>query len=323
MFVSRANGYARGAIAVSLFLLVSRRPMSDRQPPGTVAPGRLALLGVGYIGGSVGLAARAARRAARVVGYDPDPAAGVLARERGVIDDAAPSAEAAVEGAAVVVLAAPVASLGELARRIAPRISPDALVIDVGSVKAPVVRAVEAALPGGRFVGCHPLAGTERSGPGAADGTLFRDRVCFLCPGPRASAAAIAEADAFWTALGARVMRLEPEPHDAVMAAVSHLPHVAAFALAASLGEQLAVLEAYGPVAAPTTSLRDTTRIAASSPPVWRDILLENRTHLLPLVRALEARVSALRAALEAGDPARLEAELAAGRQARDRLVKS
>jgi prephenate dehydrogenase len=285
--------------------------------------GTLAILGVGYIGGSLALAARAAQMARRVVGYDPDPAALAQGRERGILDQAADSPEAAVQGAALVVLAAPVASLGALARRIAPQVLPQALVIDVGSVQAPVVAAVEAALPGGRFVGCHPLAGTERSGPGAADESLFRDRVCFVCPGPGASAAAIGEATALWAALGARVLRLAPEPHDAVMAAVSHLPHVAAFALAASLTERLPLLDAEGPSAAPTTSLRDTTRIAASSPRVWRDILLENRTHLLPLVRALEGRVSALRAAIEAGDGVALEAELTAGRVCRDRLVKA
>jgi prephenate dehydrogenase len=269
----------------------------------------------------VALAARAAEVARRVVGYDPDGAALAVARERGIVDEVGP-AEVAVREAAVVVLAGPVASLGELARRIAPHVAPHALVIDVGSVKAPVVAAVEAALPGGRYVGCHPMAGTERSGPGAADGSLFHDRVCFLCPGPAAMPAAVAEAEAFWVALGARVLQLAPEPHDAVMAAVSHLPHVAAFATAACLTGVLPLLEAQGPVAAPTTSLRDTTRIAASSPPVWRDILLANRTYLLPLVRALEGRVASLRAAIEAGDRAGLEAELAVGRAARDRLVK-
>jgi cyclohexadieny/prephenate dehydrogenase len=292
--------------------------------PEPVSPrGTLALLGVGYLGGSVALAARAADLARRVVGYDPDPAALAQGRERGILDQTAASPGAAVQGAALVVLAGPVASLGELARRIASQVPENALVIDVGSVKAPVVAAVESALPSGRFVGCHPLAGTERSGPGASEETLFRDRICFICPGPRASAAAIAEATAFWAALGARVLRLAPEPHDAVMAAVSHLPHVAAFALAASLTGCLPLLDAHGPAAAPTTSLRDTTRIAASSPRVWRDILLENRTHLLPLVRALEGRVSALRAAIEAGDGGALEAELTAGRACRDRLVKS
>jgi len=282
----------------------------------------LALLGTGYIGGSVALAARRAGLAVRVVGYDQDPAAAAVARTRGIIDDAAPSPEAAVAGAALVVLAAPVGSLGDLARGIAGAVAPGALVIDVGSVKGAVVRAVESAMPSGQFVGCHPIAGNERSGPLAADAELFRDRLCLLCPGPRATEAAVSRARAFWQGLGARVVAIAPEPHDAAMAAVSHLPHVAAFALAASLAECLPALAAAGPAAASTTSLRDTTRIAASSPAVWRDIFLENRVHLLPLARALEEQVSALRAAIEQGDGQALEALLERGRATRETLTK-
>jgi cyclohexadieny/prephenate dehydrogenase len=282
----------------------------------------LALLGAGYIGGSVALAARRAGLAGRVIGYDQDPAAAATARERGILDETAGTPEEAVAGAALVVLAAPVGSLGALAARIARAVPPGALVIDVGSVKGAVVAAVEAAMPSGRFVGCHPIAGNERSGPAAADATLFRDRLCFVCPGGRASAPAVAQATAFWQALGARVMTIAPEPHDAAMAAVSHLPHVAAFALAASLAERLPELQQVGPAGASTTSLRDTTRIAASSPAVWRDIFLENRAHLLPLVRALEGQVAALRAAIEAGDARALEALLATGRASREALTK-
>jgi prephenate dehydrogenase len=285
-------------------------------------PATLSLLGVGYIGGSVALAARAAGWADRVVGFDPDPRASDIARARGIIDEAAASPEQAVTGARLVVLAAPVASLAGLARRMAPALPSTALVIDVGSVKARVVPAVEAALGAGRFVGCHPLAGTERSGPAAAEAGLFRDRLCLVCPGPGADPSAVAEATAFWQALGSRVVTLAPEPHDAIMAAVSHLPHVAAFAAAASLIEVLPGLESQGPAAGPTTSLRDTTRIAASNPAVWRDIMMENRQHLLPLVRALEGRVAALRSALERGDAAALEAELEAGRAARARFMR-
>jgi len=282
----------------------------------------LALLGAGYIGGSVALAARRAGLAARVIGYDQDPAAAATARERGILDEAAATPEEAVAGAALVVLAAPVGSLGALASRIARAVSPEALVIDVGSVKGAVIAAVEAAMPTGRFVGCHPIAGNERSGPSAADPGLFRDRICFVCPGGRASPAAVDQATAFWQALGARVLPIAPEPHDAAMAAVSHLPHVAAFALAASLSQRLPELQKVGPAAASTTSLRDTTRIAGSSPAVWRDIFLENRAHLLPLVRALEGQVGALRAAIEAGDPRALEALLAIGRAARETLTR-
>jgi prephenate dehydrogenase len=196
------------------------------------------------------------------------------------------------------------------------------LVIDVGSVKAPITRAIEAAVPGGRFVGCHPMAGTEASGPEAAAADLFRDRVCFVCPGPAASSRAVAGATGFWEALGSRVVRLDAGRHDVVMAAVSHLPHVAAFALAASLAEVLPRLETSGSAAAPTTSLRDTTRIAASSPAVWRDIMLLNRNALLPLVRGLEASVAELRAALETNDAGALEALLVEGRASRATFMK-
>jgi len=282
----------------------------------------MALLGVGYIGGSLALAARHSGLVGRVVGYDPDPAALSVARARGIIDEGLASPDRAVVGAGLVVLAAPVASLGALARQVAPALDAQALVIDVGSVKASVVRAVEAALPSGRFVGCHPMAGTETSGVAAADAELFRGRLCFVCPGQGASPAAVTEAIALWEGLGARVVRVEPEPHDACMAAVSHLPHAAAFALAASLIEAMPLLAAHPSAAAPTTSLRDTSRIAASNPVVWRDIFLENRGPLLPLVGALEERVRQLRRALETADGAALERLLVAGQTCRERLMK-
>ncbi len=280
----------------------------------------LAVLGVGYIGGSLALAARDAGLVSRIVGYDVDERASASARSRGILDDVCATPEAAVAGAAMVVLCAPVASLAPLARRIAPALSPAALVIDVGSVKAPVVREVEAMLPG-QFVGCHPLAGAEHAGVDAADGGIFRGRVCFVCRGPSVEGKALATATAFWQRLGARVVAMDPEPHDACMAAVSHLPHVAAFALAASLLDALAGPGPTQEALAPTTSAKDTTRIAASSPAVWRDIFLENRGPLLPLVRALEGRVAAISAAIAAGDGATLEALLAAGRAGRNRLM--
>lgn len=281
---------------------------------------RLALLGTGYIGGSVARAARERQVARRVIGFDPDRGAAEVALARAVVDEVASTPAQAVEGADLVVLAAPVRSLGNLAREIAAAVGAGTLVIDVGSVKGPVVQEVGRAL-GGAFVGCHPLAGTERSGPAAADETLFMDKLCFVCPTSETRSDALAAATRLWEALGSRVLRLAPDHHDAIMAATSHLPHVAAFALAAALAQAAPLLEGDAPGAGPTTSLRDTTRIAASSPAVWRDILLENRRHLLPLVRALEARVAEMRAAMEVGDEAALEAVLAEGRRMRQRLV--
>jgi prephenate dehydrogenase len=289
---------------------------------GPVRADTLALLGVGYMGGSLALAARRAGLVGEVVGYDVSADALAVAQQRGIVDRSAPSAVDAVRGAELIVLAGPVGSLVPLARLIEDVVSPDALVIDIGSVKAPVVEGIEATSLAGRYVGCHPLAGTEATGPGAADEALYAGKPCFVSPGPKARADAIAAAVAFWEGLGATVLRLAPEPHDDFMAAASHLPHVGAFALAASLEPAADMLVERIPPSFPPTSLRDSTRVAASNPAVWRDIMLANRQHLLPLVRGLEAEVATLRAALEAGDGAALEAALARGRATRRRLVR-
>lgn len=273
------------------------------------------------MGGSLALAARRAGLAATVVGYDPSPEAGAVALRRGIVDRMAASPDEAVAGARVVVLAAPVRGLAPLARSIEAAVAPDAVVIDIGSVKAPVIAAIEATALAGRFVGCHPLAGTEASGPQSADQDLYAQKPCFVCPGPRSDGRTVEAAEAFWRGVGASVLRLDAAAHDQFMAAASHLPHVAAFATAASLSEQADMLSARIPPSFPPTSLRDTTRVAASNPAVWRDILLENRGYLLPLVRGLEARLGDLRRALETEDPTALEALLAEGRACRRRVV--
>jgi prephenate dehydrogenase len=222
----------------------------------------------------------------------------------------------------LVLLAAPVQSLAGLLGHIAGKLAPTATVIDVGSVKQSVVAEADAALPDGQFVGCHPIAGAEHVGVGAADADIFFGRLCFLCAGQRTNAAAQKAATAFWEGLGCQVTAIEPALHDRLMAAVSHLPHVAAFALAASLSDALPLVESNALAGRPTTSLRDTIRIAASSPQVWRDILLANRQHLLPLVAELEQRVHAIAKAMAAGDGPALEAALALGQDCRQRLMK-
>ena len=283
---------------------------------------RLALIGVGYIGGSAALAGRRAGLVKSVIGYDVDAQAGALARKRGVVDAMADSPQAAVVDASLVLLAAPVQSLADLIRCIAGSLAPSATVIDVGSVKQALVREADAALPGGQFVACHPMAGAEHAGVSAADPEIFAGRACFLCTSERTRAEATRAATAFWRGLGCQVLTIEPGLHDRLMAAVSHLPHVAAFALAASLSDALPLLEASALLGKPTTSLRDTIRIAASSPQVWRDILLANREHLLPLVLELEKRVHAIGTAMAEGDASTLEAALALGQACRQRLMK-
>jgi prephenate dehydrogenase len=283
--------------------------------------GPLAVIGVGQIGGSIALAARAAGAVTSVVGFGRNADTLRRAVERGIADRAAASAAEAARDAAVVVLATPVRSLGALAQEIAPVLRDDALVIDAGSVKAAAVRAVEAHIA--TFVGCHPLAGTERFGPDAAAPELFHGRVCIVCPTVRTAPELVDRAEHFWRALGAIPYRMEAELHDRVLGATSHLPHVAAYALSTAVGS---IDAEGGPAAAAlraltTTSLRDTTRVAASSPAMWRDIFLDNRTEVLPLIDRLLSVIGELRAAIDTGDAARLETFLQASRDARQKIV--
>jgi prephenate dehydrogenase len=256
------------------------------------------------------------------VGYDPEPRALAAALRKGVIDETATTPEAAVRDASLVLLAAPVRSLPGLLERIASALAPEASVIDVGSVKSALVAAAENLLPSGQFVGCHPMAGAELSGADAADAAIFNGRVCFVCAPRNARASSVAAAHDFWTGIGCQAVAIDPEVHDRLMAAQSHLPHVAAFALAAALVPELGFLDGTTSAASPTTSLRDTTRIAASGPAVWRDILLANAKHVLPLIEGLAGRVEAIARAMAAGDADGLARILADGQACRKRLVK-
>jgi cyclohexadieny/prephenate dehydrogenase len=346
---------------------VQPRPSSAAtRAPGAISgaaepPGRLAILGLGQLGGSIALGARAAGLVTEIVGFGRSEESLARARALGLADRTTTDAREAVRGAATVVISTPLRSVSTVAARIRGALAPGALVIDVGSVKATAARDIEAHVlaaegdgGGGRegrqedqeeqeeqdeksgtsvtsgpssrarepavsFVACHPLAGTERFGPDAARADLYRGRRCIVCPSPRTSPAAIERARRLWSALGAEVILMPAALHDATMAAVSHLPHVAAFALARALGD-LPPDVAASALALPTTSLRDTTRIAASSPEMWRDILLENRAALLPLVSRFEDALATLRAALAAGDAASVEGFLGAARATRTHL---
>ncbi|HJZ88171.1 MAG TPA: prephenate dehydrogenase/arogenate dehydrogenase family protein [Polyangia bacterium] len=277
----------------------------------------VALVGTGHIGGSLVLALRAAGGAARVVGFDRDPAHAARARERGIVDTVAASAAAAVAGADLVLLAVPVRALPALLADIATALPRGCLVHDVGSTKARIVAAAEATLPApGRFVGGHPLAGLERSGPDAADAELFRDKKVFLTPTARTEPTALAAAEALWAAAGARTVRMEAGRHDALMAAVSHLPHAVAYALTAAVA-------AYGPETAGLSAggFRDTTRIASSDPTMWRDIFLDNQVALCAMLDQFGKALAHLRSLIEAGEAAPLERELGRLRAQRERIL--
>jgi prephenate dehydrogenase len=294
--------------------------MSGQRRWSGVPLGRMAVIGVGQIGGSVALGARVAGAVTEVVAWSRTPDKLDRAQALGIIDRAARSTAEAARGADVVVLATPVRSLGEAAAAIARELADGALVFDVGSVKGAAIASVEPKLPPGAYVACHPIAGTERVGPDAASPLLFEGKRCVICPTPRSNEAAVTTIERLWTAMGAEPVRMTAQLHDRVFGAGSHLPHVAAYSLAAALG-QLAPDVVEGIQRLPTSSLRDTTRVAASSPAMWRDILLDNRAEVLPLIDALAGCVQELRAAVAAGDGDRIEKLLIAGKMGRDRFI--
>lgn len=277
-----------------------------------------ALIGCGMVGGSLMAALRAAGAVERVVGYDRNGDHAAAAKLRGIVDDVAGDAAAAARGAELVVLAVPVRAAAEVLAAIAGAVGDAQLVTDVGSTKADVVAAAEAALPDpARFCGAHPMAGTERSGPGAADARLFAGKLAILTPGARTSPATRAACAAMWTATGARTRTMTAAAHDRAMAWVSHLPHAAAFALASSVGavaDEVAGLSGGGFV--------DTTRIAASDATMWRDIFVANRGALLDAIDAYTGELAELRRAIDAGDAAAIEKLVVRARDGRARVMR-
>ena len=193
---------------------------------------RVALLGVGYIGGSAVLAARQAGLVGRVVGYDVSAAAGVSGQQKGVLDATAGALAEAVRDATLVLLAAPVRSLETILHQLATVLPVDATVIDVGSVKADVVAAAETALPSGQFVGCHPMAGSEKTGYNHSSDTLYENASVIVTPHGMNRPGDVERIVQFWKLLGARTAVTTPELHDRIVAMTSHLPHVVAGALA-------------------------------------------------------------------------------------------
>ncbi len=280
---------------------------------------RVAIVGLGLIGGSLALAARRKGVFGRVTGVGrgrPNLEEGLA---RGAIDVATADVAEAVRDADLVVLGVPVASMASVVATVAPALAANAIVTDVGSVKAPLIAELEPLLAQrGRFVAGHPIAGTERSGMAAAFPELFEGRCCILTPTSRTEATALAAVRGLWEAVGMRVVTMDAARHDHVLALVSHLPHVVAYALAGeveareSRGEELVRFSAGG--------LRDFTRVAASDPALWRDILSMNRVEVASAIRGYRERLAHLESLVAAGRVDELERELERARRLRVRL---
>jgi prephenate dehydrogenase len=267
---------------------------------------QLGLIGCGLMGGSFALAMKKAGLVKRVVGYSKSPSTTDRARQLGVIDVEAPSALLAVAGADVVLLAVPVAATESTLKAIKHLVTPQMLIMDVGSTKADVVQAAQRALRDqfGSFVPAHPITGREVSGVEHAEAGLYDGRQVILTPTERTLAAHLRRAEEVWAQLGCRVSSMAPEAHDAAFAAVSHLPHLLAFALIHSItGQEHAdhFLSLAGP------GFRDFTRIAASDPKMWRDILRANRHDVLSQSRHFQQALQAFEQAMQSDNDQALE----------------
>ncbi len=280
---------------------------------------RLVIFGVGLIGGSLALALREAGAVAEVIGCSRSPENLEEAVRLGVIDRWTTDPAAACVEADVGVLAVPLGAMRGLAEAIAGHWPEAALLTDVGSSKQAVIDAVRAGfgtLPR-HFVAGHPIAGTEKSGVGAAFPSLFEDRLVILTPADETSPLATERAAQLWQATGARVEFMTPAHHDHILAATSHLPHVLAFALVESLARSGASDEIFHYAAG---GFRDFTRIASSDPVVWRDICLANREAILTMLDQFQRDLDGLRAVIAAGDGATLESRFGFAKAARDRF---
>lgn len=267
---------------------------------------QLGLIGCGLMGGSFALALKRAGLVKRVVGYSKSPSTTERARLMGVIDVEAPSALLAVSGADIVLLAVPVSATESTFKAIRHLITPKTLVMDVGSTKRDVVDAARRVLKDqvGCFVPAHPITGKEVSGVEHADADLYNGKQVILTPIERTFTVQLQKAVDVWTALGCQVVKMSPQSHDAAYAAVSHLPHLIAFALVQGISGQ-AYGKDYMSLAGP--GFRDFTRIAASEPKMWRDILIANREELLDQSRLFQQSLLALEKLIAAGDGDALE----------------
>lgn len=273
---------------------------------------KITLIGVGLLGGSIGLAAKQRGVAARVCGLVRREESIAECLAAGVVDEATLDVAEAVAGADLVILCTPVGQMGELATTLKPHLAVEAVITDVGSVKARVVAAVEPVLP--RFVGAHPLCGSEKAGVAHARGDLLEGAVCAVTPTEASDAAVVQTVTEFWEALGSRVVTLTAADHDAIVARTSHLPHV----LASALVNAVLASPRAGERDFLGTGFRDTTRLASGEAGMWRDIALDNAGAIAAAVEDLQTELSQLRAALNAKDAAALEKFFAEGQAARE-----
>jgi cyclohexadieny/prephenate dehydrogenase len=271
---------------------VSTRPNFDR----------IALIGFGLIGGSIARAAREQGLAKEIVTTARSAASRARVVELGVVDRVVETNAEAVKGADLVILCIPVGACGAVAAEIAPHLKPGAIISDVGSVKAAIVKDMAPHLPASvHFVPAHPVAGTENSGPDSGFAELFINRWCILTPPEGTDTDAVEKLRAFWSAIGAKVEIMTAEHHDLVLAITSHLPHLIAYTIVGT-ADELAQVTSSEVIKFSAGGFRDFTRIAASDPTMWRDVFLANKEAVLEMLGTFNEDLSKLTRAIRRGD---------------------
>ena len=286
---------------------------------------RAAVIGVGLIGSSLARALRERGLVDEIVGVDRDADVIARAQKLGVIDSGETDLAKGVKGADLIVVSTPVGAIGAVAAELGEAAEDGALIIDVGSVKGVAVEAAKAMPERVHFVPCHPVAGTEQSGPEAGFASLFRDRWCILTPAPREDEvykAAVEKAAALWTAVGARPEIMDAGHHDLALAVTSHLPHLIAFTLVGAADDVESV--AQGEVVKYSAGgFRDFTRIAASDPIMWRDVFLTNKDAVLEVLGRFSEELAVMQRAIRWGDGKALEDAFTRVRGLRKAIVEA
>jgi cyclohexadieny/prephenate dehydrogenase len=282
---------------------------------------RVAIIGFGLIGSSLGRAIRYHGLARGLVACDADAQARTTIERLELADSVTADPAQAADGADLVVLATPLGAYAEVARSIAPVLKPGAIVTDVGSVKNPVIRDLPPLLPDYvALVPGHPIAGTENSGPGSGFETLFEGRWCILTPPPETDPAAVDKVARLWRACGSTIEIMDPAHHDKVLAITSHLPHMIAYTIVGTA----AILEADAQsevIKFSASGFRDFTRIAASDPTMWRDICLNNREAILEMLQRFTEDLTALQRAIRFGEAETLFELFSRTREIRRRVI--
>lgn len=261
----------------------------------------VAIIGLGLLGGSIGLAVAEHLPDVTTTGFDADPAAREGARKRALVGAVCETIEEAVTAADLVILCVPVGSMGAVAAQMAKALPAEAIVSDVGSSKQSVAEALIAALPDNPVIPAHPVAGTEQSGPDAGFSSLFHNRWCILTPPEGADAEKIDALAAFWAALGAKIEIMTPQHHDLVLAVTSHIPHLIAYTIVGTASDLEDVTRSEV-IKYSAGGFRDFTRIAASDPTMWRDVFLNNKEAVLEMLGRFTEDLSAIQRAIRNGE---------------------